>query len=474
MRRAGFEYGTVLAAGASVQAQVAAGQERLDTLDQLYQAYLTCPWVSAPIDVIARTVTAGGFQVVTDDDLPEGAHPAEPPGVERLRRLLRFVNPREDMIQLIRSSIIDLELFGDSYIEKVMLLGEVVALYTLDATTITVLTDEHGEVSGYQQTVNGAGGQRHVTFTPDQVIHISLDAPRGGVYGVSPAQRALLPVTAWLFTEATLKECFRRGDPPRLRVDLGHAGDADVQRWREQYQVYNLGPKAVGTPVITTGGGPVDVLDVRRVTDYLDASRQLRDEILACFGVPPAKVGIIETGNLGSGSGESQDKTFRINTVVPIANLVLEKLNFHLVQQGFGITGWHLEFAEVDYRDSKVIEDIRDTRLRNGSWTLNTYRGEIGQPPVEGGDDPVLVDRQNLVLWADMARMSEAVISKNAAPAVAAGVDVPGVALQPPPAAQPVPPGGPVQSPPGEDPPLPPGDDPATPEETAPPLTTVP
>jgi hypothetical protein len=175
--------------------------------------------------------------------------------------------------------------------------------------------------------------------------------------------------------------------------------------------VFNLGPKAVGTPVLTTNGGQVQVLDPRKVTDYLSTTRQLRDEIIACFGTPPGKLGIIESGNLGGGTAEGQDKTFRVNTVIPIANLVLEKMNFHLVQQGFGIGDFHLEFGEIDYRDSTTVENIRDMRLRNGSYTLNRVRDEIGEPPVPGGDDAVLVDRQNLVKWSDMDAASKAGIA---------------------------------------------------------------
>jgi HK97 family phage portal protein len=406
VQRVGYEYGAGLVPSSARNA-AAYSQERQQILNQLHQAYLTCPWMSAPIDLIARTVTAGGLQVVSDSDV-EGKVPPDSPEVGRLKRLLKYTNPREDMVQLLRSCVIDLNLFGDAYIEVVSLLGEPVALYALDATTMAVIADDHGEVTGYVQQIDGGGGTRTAEFTTDQVIHISLDAPRGGVYGVSPAQKALLPVTAWLFAEATIKECFRRGDPPRLHVDLAHSQDTEVQRWREKYMVFNLGPKAVGTPVITTGGGLVQVLDARKVTDYLDTTRQLRDEIIACFGVPPAKLGIIETGNLGGGSGESQDKTLRVNTIIPVANLVLEKINFHLVQRGFGIADSHLEFGEIDYRDSKTVEEIRDTRLRNGSIVLNRYRDEIGEPPVEGGDDPILVDRQNLVLWRDMDSMSKA------------------------------------------------------------------
>lgn len=766
--RRGYEYGVAaLPVQTSAQA-VSESQERLQILTQLHQAYLTCPWVSAPVDLIARTVTAGGLQIVYQTEEAGKKVPAEPPPVQRLRRLMRWVNPREDMVQLLRQTIIDLKLFGDAYIEVVRIAGEPVALYTLDATTMSVVCDPHGDVTGYVQSLDGI---RKVEFEPDEVIHISLDAPRGGIYGVSPAQKALLPVTAWLFTEATIKENFRQGDPPRLHVDLGSYGDTDVQRWREQYKAYNLGPKAVGTPLITTKKGEVQVLDPRKVTDYLAASKQLRDEIIATFGVPPAKLGIIESGNLGGGTGESQDKaldlatpiptptgwttmgelragdqvldeqgkpcnvigtyevpdaeswrlsfsdgthidccsdhlwttwtfadrkaygrsaskvdgvpenwpmwksgsglgpatrrtadlvdtlrvkrgdanhsipvtaplnlpdtelpvepyvlgawlgdgtsvhgsitigrgdeqildeirsagfevrerpsaaasgrtpaygilglikdlraagvlgdkhvpavylrasaaqrlallqglmdtdggfssgqqvlfrsknerladavvelarslgqkpvkakgratmngidcgvqfsvtwtptiqvfrlarkadrwnpaarsgmslhhrrivdavkipdrpmrcirvdspnalylageamipthnTFRVDTIIPVKALVLEKLNYHIVMQGFGIMDWAWEFGEIDYRDSKVVEEIRDMRLRNGSMTRNQYADEIGNPPVDGGDVAVLVDRQNIVLWNDMAAMSKAMIAGKA------------------------------------------------------------
>lgn len=407
VRRTGYEYGLPLNIQNS-SSLTSATSERQQVLAQLHQAYMSCNWVSASVDLIARTVTAGGLQAVADDD-GSGTAP-ETPQVSRLQRLMRFTNPREDMVQLLRNVATDLLLFGDAYVEVVYLLGEPVALYTLDATTMTVIADQHGEVSGYIQDVDGV---RTARFDADQVIHISLDAPRGGLYGVSPAQKCLLPVTAWLFTMATLKECFRRGDPPRLHVDLAHFQDADVQRWREQYRVFNLGPKAVGEPVLTTGGGGVQVLDQRKVSDYLDTDRQLRDQIIAAFGVPPAKLGIIETGNLGGGTGEAQDKTFRVNTIIPVANLILEKLNYHLLLMGFGIEDWHLEFQEIDYRDSKVVEEIREMRLRSGAYTLNRWRAEIGEPPVEGGDDPIFMERTFVADWGNMQDLAKSFIVKN-------------------------------------------------------------
>lgn len=425
LRRKGYEFGVPLTSEMP-SAQMAASAERQQMLQHLHDAYQTCSWVSSSIAVIARTVTAGGLQIVPDDDLPENEAPPEPPEVLRLRRLMRFTNPTEDIIQLLRNVITDLMLFGDAYLEVIYLLGEPVGLFLLDATTMTVLSDSHGEVIGYRQDVDG---MRTANWDIDGVIHISLDAPRGGLYGVSPAQLALLPITSWIFTVATIQETFRRGDPPRMHVDLAHFEDNDVQRWREQYQVYNLGPKAVGNPLITTGGGAVQVLDPRKITDYLDAERVLRDMIISSFGVPPSKVGIIETGNIGGGSGEAQNKSFQINTVIPVANLLLEKLNYHLLKIGFKIQGWHFEFAEVDFRDSITVEQVRELRLKYGAYSVNDWRAELGKQPIPGGDTNIIDTRTGIVAWDDMEAMSKASIANKVAPLSAAGVNdyVPGV-----------------------------------------------
>jgi hypothetical protein len=303
------------------------------------------------------------------------------------------------------------------------------------------------------------------------VIHFSLDTPRSGVFGVSPTQAALLPITAWLFTAATVKEVFRKGNPPTLWVDFPAGMSVGEQnRWLDQYAARNLGPRNIGTPIGTKGGAHVQELQPGRISEYLTTLDQKRDEILAAYGVPPAQAGVIEAGNLGGGTGESQRKTFLVNTCDPLAQLVLEKINYHIVKVGFQILGWHLKFRDVDMRDSATIENIRDQRLRNGSWTLNKYRAEIGEPSAEGGDDPVLVDRQNLVLWRDMISYSTSGIAqKLKGTALEPGdpqgdPDAPITLEKPAPAPAPVPYTGPVNVAPDD---LQDMDDPGDGDETA-------
>lgn len=411
--RAGFEVG-IPPGGLTEYRQgmgTATQTDRHSLMQELHEAYLACPWAWAATNAIARTITAGGLVMDWDSDDGEGDQetPDKPPEVLALERLMAYCNPDEDIRKLTRNVITDLLVFGDAFIEVSWVGNVPVALYNLDAPTMYPKADEHGQVTGYTQITEF--GQR-ATFEPREVIHIALDSPRAGVFGVSPTQAALLPITSWLFAASNGKEIFRKGMPPTVHVDFP-AGmqQSEMNRWLQQYAARNIGPRNLGTPIATKGGATLVELAQGRIADLESFLDQKRDEILACYGCPPAKAGVIESGNLGGGTGEAQDKTFRVNTCDPIAELVLEKLQFHLARNGFGITGWHLKFRDIDMRDSSTIEGIRDTRLRNGSWTLNRYRAEIGEPPTPGGDDAVLVDRQNLVRWADMDAMSKAGIA---------------------------------------------------------------
>lgn len=408
--RSGFEYG--IARGGlteSNQGLGAASQtDRRSMLGQLYEAYLACPWSWASVNAIARTITAGGLVTDWDNDDGEGDEdePEKPDNVRLLERMIGYCNPRENIRQILRGVVTDLLVFGDAFIEVVWVGSQPVALYSLDCPSMLPIADEHGTITKYVQVTDL--GQR-AEFEPRDVIHISLDSPRSGVFGVSPTQAAMLPIVSWLFASATSKEIFRKGAPPVIHVDHpAGASASEINRWNAQYVQRNVGPRNIGNPINTKGGAGVNELSQSRTMDFLAYLTQKRDEIIASYGVPPAKVGVIESGNLGGGTGEAQDRTFMINTCQPIAELILEALNFHLAKNGFGVEGWRLKFRDIDMRDSETVEKIRDMRLRNGSWTLDRYRADIGEATVDGGDQAVLVDRENLVRWADMDAISKA------------------------------------------------------------------
>ncbi|MFI2078699.1 phage portal protein, partial [Streptomyces triculaminicus] len=241
--RAGYEFG--IGPGGLTETNqgigVATRTDRRSSLNQLYDAYLACPWAWASVNAIARTITAGGLVTDWDNDDGQGGdeQPDKPREVLLLERMLAYCNPRENIRQILRGAITDLLVYGDAFIEVVWLGHQPVALYSLDCPSMLPIADEHGTVTGYVQLTEL--GQR-ATFEPREVIHISLDSPRSGIFGVSPTQAALLPITAWLFAAATSKEIFRKGAPPQIHVDFpAGASAAEINRWNAQYQQRNIG-----------------------------------------------------------------------------------------------------------------------------------------------------------------------------------------------------------------------------------------
>lgn len=413
--RAGYVQGVPL--GGATQSHPAAMTsgliDRADYLDQLLQAYLACPHASASVDVIARTITAGGIQIVPNkDSISMGDSttiPKTPKQVMELEGLLAYVNPNEDIRQLLRGLIADLMIFGDSYTEVVWVAKKPAALFTLDPQTMSVQSDEHGMVTGYHQKMrNGL----EADFEPHEVVHVKFDAPGSGLYGVSPTNKNILPITTWLFTSALLKETMKKGDPLRAWVDWPIAmSETEMKRFQQQYAIRNMGAANIGNLLETKGGALVKELSMNQLQHWMQIKQQCRDEIYTGYGVPPSKVGVIEAGNLGGGTGTAQDRMFNVNTCGPIGEIVLEKLTFHLLYEAYGITDWHFQFGQVDWRDDMVIEQIADLRVRNGRWTINESRSVIGQPPVPGGDDAFIVDRQALILFEDLDEYSKASVS---------------------------------------------------------------
>lgn len=396
--RTGYEFG-VPAGGTAQIINRGAQRNRRQRLEELADVFEQCVWVSVSANAIARGVTGGGLKLVPDDAVQARNANVRPTGPEqRLARLLRRCNAREDIRQIIRSTVLDLSVVGDGYIEVGDVLGEPGALWSADAVTMNVDADEHGEIRGYYQEIDT---QRRATFTPEQIIHVSLDSVRTGIYGKAPTDLALLPIVVWLYTMACAKEQMKAGNMPRLWADFPHG--FNVKGWYERFMVRNRGAKNISTPILTRGSATVKELGQARFEEYRVALAEARDQILAAFAVPPHKAGVIEAGNLGSeGGAEAQDKTWRIDTIGPVQDLVAEKLDFRLVQQGFGITGKHLEFGNVDMRDSKVVEELRAIRQEHGVYTTNAWAADIGEPPVVGGDDAIMKTRTGVIRVADI------------------------------------------------------------------------
>lgn len=372
-------------------------QERKETL---YKAYINNVWISACVDAIAKRITSGGF-IIEEVEQGKGSEANR----QLLQQLVNFVNDDDDFLQLVRAIITDLGIYGEAYMEIVNKAGKPFSLHKIDCQTMSYRLEPHGRVVQYLQSVEHSTDT--VSFQPDEVIRWWLPDPKAHKKALSPIERILGPTDTSTRMADWQRQFFRRGARPPFWIKYAGSKDeaARFVAWlRENY----TGQQNAHIPMVLyddaelfeIGKGAIDI-------DFAKGHDQMRQEILAGYQVPPAILSQIESGNIGGGTGESQDKSFQFNACDPFKQLFFEKFNYRVVQKGFGITDWKINSRYADYRSDEQVSSVQDKRIRNGSNTVNEIRAELGKKAVDGGDEAVIVASREIVPIARLKQLAD-------------------------------------------------------------------
>lgn len=122
-----------------------------------------------------------------------------------------------------------------------------------------------------------------------------------------------------------------------------------------------------------------------RDMDFINLLNYSRDRVLIGFQVPPAIIGIIETASLGSGTGDSQEKSFS-NTLSGDCKIIENSFNKVIGRSGFKEI---FEYNHMDLENKLTRAQIEDLQLGKGVKSINEVRGDYGLSPVEWGDLPL-------------------------------------------------------------------------------------
>lgn len=319
------------------------------------QTYEQTSWVRAVVGVICKAVTARGYTLVP---LKPDADPAN---VERLSEFFSNCNPNDTFLEILDDITRDEYVFGNAFLEVVYGPdGKPRELWNLEAPAIRVKADEHGTITGYVQCPRWSTA-KNVDFDPKEVIHFKLGTKGATLYGLSPLISLVLPVTVDRFAQVYNRSFFVNGAKIRGAFIMKDATPEQVERNREYLQAKAKNPDQAHTDLVLEGEVEYKQISVnQKDMEFLELREFTRNEILAVYGVPPSKVSIIETGNIGAGTGEHQTQTFYEETILPFQMRVAEKITKHIIRDGFGITDWAFQFNKraIDEKDQAEIFNI--------------------------------------------------------------------------------------------------------------------
>jgi HK97 family phage portal protein len=351
---------------------------RYNDFKSYLESYKSVPWVRPCVSVIAYNAANVTLRLlrpnVEGDDEEITASP--------LLDLLARPNPRQTQFDLIEKTIMHLELTGNAYwsLEERDARGIPSEIYVLRPDRVTVLPDRETGIAGYRYTVNG----RKVEYEPGEIVHLSYPNPIDDLYGMgvieaaeqrSDSARALVEHEA-RFWRSGAKITGVVKTPEKMDTPSWDRFIARIKQW------LSGGQSGYSMMVLEDGMEYQSVSDGPAKLGMLEMARMSRDEILAMFGVPPTKVGILENANY---KAAASDQFFWTETVDPKLTRVEQALQ-PLVELFHPGEDLHFAFERLNFEDDLAQANVVSALAHSGTQTLNELRQYQGKDPIEGGD----------------------------------------------------------------------------------------
>lgn len=229
--------------------------------------------------------------------------------------LLKSPNPYMTGLNLRQMIYSSLALTGNAYVALEKLgTNEVKELWPLPVDAIRPVSTKDKFVEKYIYSVNG----KDVPFAADEIIQFRTTNPTSMHFGMGPVAPLKNAIIADLNAAQWNKVMMANGGKLDgiLEADTT-IEEADKRRiikaWRKMYS----GASNVGSTAVLDLGLKYKQLNTNaKDMDFVNLRKQLRDEILAAFNVPPSVVGVLELANYSN--MEVQQKAFWLNTLIPI------------------------------------------------------------------------------------------------------------------------------------------------------------
>ena len=352
---------------------------------QLYKHAENNVYVYRSIQVISDTLLINGFSINNPDDLKVD--------FERTNYLTNLFNNPEGW-----SSEITYAMFHKQYITSFELTGD--AFIEVNYEKFDYGDDDpYNVISGFQyippQLLRwfpdteqwGYRSKPSIRYEPEELIHIyepGVDL-RDIKYGVSKLEKIRLPILMmYLGLEHNQKILENDGIDPKAILSF----DKDISDESFEKEILRLAAlteeRRKGGTLAVKGATFQSAATSNSEMDFISLLELCRDMILTCYGVQPGKAGIRETANLGTGSGESQDKDFK-DMMNAKARLIEGAFNKKLGHNGFQEL---FQFNEMDIEDKLKRTQIEMNKLNSGVVTVNEVRKDYGLEPVPWGDVP--------------------------------------------------------------------------------------
>ncbi len=374
---------TIVGTGKSKGGLSMGGSTRTDSLlKQFWNYYEGEGTVFASINTTAWNSVMVGYFLVSDD--------------ENSKLLIQNALEIMDIDAILLDSVIYTLVFGDSFIEKVKSGKNVVRLKTVDPITMQINTDEHGEITDYQQKIKG---QLLPKLNKEDIIHFRFFPKPDSPYGISLISPSKDTIDRKLTTDESIAKAIGRHGTPKYIVKIGNEENIPDNSVFEKIKSTLEDIEAINEFIVpgTIDISTLDESGVQNVKEYYD---YFQTQLIVGLLCPEEALG------QGKGSTEATSKVkeimyerfikaiqHKMSTIVR-----LEIINPILLANGKEENTVHMRFHSVTDADEAVKAKWLGNLLRGfpegpQPFSIDEIRAIFDYPPLDKsmapGEQPV-------------------------------------------------------------------------------------
>lgn len=338
--------------------------------------------VMGAIGALARPISSSDLIAVTKQDMTPNQME-----LEYLNNLLEDPNPdpnpnlggvcecNQTPEDLQFKLTVDFCATGNNYLEVAYnRIGMPTALYRHPPYMIEIKNGRYVHKNGY-------------VFKPGELIHNKYMNPFSSKIGMSP----MVPIVAATMLDNTilqknLKNYSHDAVKGILNVDptmTQEAAEAEVLRI--QNEIKEMNRKGEDGHLVTFGAAFQAISSTNKEMLTPDIERGINTRIISVYGVPPHKVGRIESGNIGSGTGDSQSEDMNEALTFWSRAGILGSLKKDLIKFA-SLRTTTITLTNLTKQDIRKQAEVNNINIRNGAYTWNDVRKILGMSPY---DDPM-------------------------------------------------------------------------------------
>ncbi|HYA07497.1 MAG TPA: phage portal protein [Xanthobacteraceae bacterium] len=257
--------------------------------------------------------------------------------------------------------------------------GDLHALEVVDGSTIKVLVDHNGRLPlapdpAYQQIIKGTIWN---DLTTQDIIYSPRNLRPGHLYGFGPVEQTIVTLNTLIKRQTQQLAYFTEGTVPQglLSVPDGWTPDQvrEWQDWLDSRLAGNLAERA--KLVSVPNGTKYQGFKESPIKDEFD--EWLARVVCYAFSIPPTP--FIKQMNRGTAQ-EDQDRAME-EGLSPILKWA-KRLFDGIIQDDLGFSD--LEFVWMSIRDIDIEKQARvhDLYLRNGTYSINDVRDDLGMEQI--------------------------------------------------------------------------------------------